>query len=175
MTVRSGGARPDRGAVGDELAAILVCIGALQVTFYVLLHDRPFQVIAPRTVRPLVANAVVIAGGWLVYRVLLGAADLAPASIGAAAGSVVAAGPIISMLSEGWLDSPLGTAAATALAAPLCVGVHALAHGAAWTRAEPEAWMAHAGLNAIGVAVILHVAIGPRWPSVALTGDARRG
>jgi hypothetical protein len=83
--------------------------------------------------------------------VLLGAVDLAPASIGAVAGSVVAAGPIISMLFEGWLDSPFRTAAVTALAAPLWA-CGALAHGAAWTRAEPEAWTAHAGLNAIGVA-----------------------
>jgi hypothetical protein len=81
MTVRDGSARPDRGAVGEELSAILVCIGALQVTFYVFLRDLPFQVIAPRTVRLLVADAVVIAGGWVFYRVLLGAANLAPASI----------------------------------------------------------------------------------------------
>ena len=29
---------------------------------------------------------------------------------------------------------------------------------------EPEDWVAHAGLNAIGAGVILHVAIGKRWP-----------
>jgi hypothetical protein len=162
------------GAVGDELAAILVCIGALQVTFYVLLRDWPFQVIAPRTVRVLVANAVVIAGGWVVY-VLLGAADLAPASIGAAAGSVVAARPIIGMLFEGWLDSPLGTASVTALAAPRYVGLQALAHIRSLDQGRAGGVDAHAGLNAIGVAVIMHVAIGRRWPSAALTRDARRG
>jgi len=58
------------------------------------------QVIASRTVRLLVANAVVTAGGWVVYRVLLGRRT-GPASIGAAAGSVVAAGPIIDMLYRG--------------------------------------------------------------------------
>jgi hypothetical protein len=66
---------------GDELAAILVCMGALHVTFYVV----PTRLAVPgdraADGKTLVANAVVIAGGWVVYRVLLGAADLAPASI----------------------------------------------------------------------------------------------
>jgi len=35
------------------------------------------------------------------------------------------------------------------------------------TSATGEEWVAHAGLNAIGVAVILHVAIGRRWPFAA--------
>jgi hypothetical protein len=33
-----------------------------------------------------------------------------------------------------------------------------------WTRAEPDEWIAFAGLNALGAGVILHVAIGRRWP-----------
>lgn len=39
-----------------------------------------------------------------------------------------------------------------------------------WTVAEPEEWVAHVTLNAIGVSVTLHVAIGWRWPFGA---DAR--
>jgi hypothetical protein len=97
-----------------------------------------------------------------------------PASIAAAGGSVVAAGLTIGMLFEGWLDSLLATAAVAALAAVLYAGLQALAHAATWTRAEPEAWTAYAGLNAIGIAVIMHVAIGRRWPFAAVTGDARR-
>jgi hypothetical protein len=165
---------PTAVLAGDELAAILVCIGALQVTFYVLLGGWPFDGIAPRALRLLVANAVVIAAGWVAYRVLLRAGDLTPVSIGAVGGSVVAAGLTIGMLFEGWLDSLLGAAATVALAALLYAGLQALAHAAAWTRAEPEAWTAYAGLNAIGVAVIMHVAIGRRWPFAAVTADARR-
>jgi hypothetical protein len=164
---------PTAMLAGDELAAILVCIASLQVTFYVLLRGRPFDAIAPRAVRLLVANAVVIAGGWMAWRLLLRAADLTPASIGAVGGSVVAAGLTIGMLFEGWLDSLQAAAAAIALAALLYAGLQELAHAAAWTRAEPEAWTAYAGLNAIGVAVIMHVAIGRRWPFAAVSGDAR--
>jgi hypothetical protein len=165
---------PTAVLAGDEFAAILVCIASLQVTFYVLLRGWPLDAIAPRALRLLVANAVVIAGGWAACRVLLRAADLTPASIAAAGGAVVAAGLTIGMLFEGWLDSLLGAAATAALAALLYAGLQALAHAAAWTRAEPEAWTAYAGLNAIGVAVIMHVAIGRRWPFAAVTGDARR-
>jgi hypothetical protein len=165
---------PTAVVAGDELGAILVCIGALQVTFYVLLRGWPFDAIGPRALRLLVANAVVIAGGWLAFRVLLRAADLTPVSIAAVGGAVVAAGLVIGMLFEGWLDSLRAAGAAAALAALLYAGLQGLAHAAAWTRAQPEAWTAYAGLNAIGVAVIMHVAIGRRWPFGATTGDARR-
>jgi hypothetical protein len=164
---------PSGLVAGGELGAILVCIGALQVTFYVVLHGWPFCAMPSRAIRLLVANAVVIAGGWLAYRVLA-LADLTPSSISAAAGAVVAAGLIVGMLFEGWLDSLLGAGPARAwaalatagLAALLYAGLQALAHAAGWTRAEPADWTAYAGLNAIGVAVILHVAVGRRWPFV---------
>jgi hypothetical protein len=166
-----------------EFASMLVCVGALQVTFYVLLRGWPFSSIRSQPVRLLVANAGVTAGGWLASRLLLRATDLTTPTISAAAGSVVASGLIIGMLFEGWLDSLLpagparawGAAATAALAALLYVGLQALAHAASWTRAEPEEWTAYAGLNAIGAGVILHVAIGRRWPFAARTRDARRG
>jgi hypothetical protein len=165
---------PGGALAGGELGAILVCVGALQVTFYVVLRGWPFCGMRSRAVRLLVANTVVIAGGWLAYRVLL-VADLTPATISAAAGSVVAAGLVVGMLFEGWLDSllaagPARTGAAVAaagMAALLYAGLQAVAHAAAWTRAEPEDWTAYAALNAIGVAVILHVAVGRRWPFAA--------
>jgi hypothetical protein len=57
------------------------------------------------------------------------------------------------------------TLAATAvLSAALYAALAAYADGVAWTRAEAADWVAHAGLNAIGAGVILHVAIGKRWP-----------
>jgi hypothetical protein len=40
----------------------------------------------------------------------------------------------------------------------------AVAAKVSFTRASPDAWVAHAGLNAIAVSTILHVAIGRRWP-----------
>jgi hypothetical protein len=166
---------PTGTLTGDELTTIIVCVGALQVTFYVFLGGRPFNAIAPLALRLLVANTIVIAGGWVAYRVLVVVAGLTPGSIAAAAGSVVAAGLVVGMLFEGWLDSLRGAGAVAAVAALLYAGLQALAHAAAWTRAGPEAWTAYAGLNAISIAVLMHVAIGRRWPFAALSGDTRRG
>lgn len=157
---------------GDEFGSILVCIGAVQVAFYVVLHGWPFAAIAARGTRLATANVAVIACGCLAYLVLVGVASLRPVTVTAAAGSVVAAGLAVGMLFEGWLDSLLApararlanVAAVTLLSALLYAGLRALAYGAGWTRAEPDAWTAYAGLNAIGAGVILHVAIGRRWP-----------
>ena len=106
-----------------------------------------------------------ITGGFLVYLALASAADLEPAIISAVAGSVIAAGLVVGMLFEGWLRSILAELAGVALAAVLLYeGLRAYAHAVGWTRAEPEDWIAYAGLNAIGAGVILHVGIGHRRP-----------
>jgi hypothetical protein len=157
---------------GGEFGAIIVCIGALQVGFYVVLRGWPFAGVSPRAVRLVCSNAAVIAGGWLIYLGLRHGVDLSPVEISAVAGSVVAAGLVVGMLFEGWLDSllPASTArladlaAVGLVAALLYVGLRAYAHAVGWTRAEPEEWIAYAALNAIGAGVILHVAVGRRWP-----------
>ena len=108
---------------------------------------------------------MVIAGGCLAAVLRSGAAGLPDARIAAAAGSVVAGGLLVGMLFDGWLGARAAGAAATAVgAALLYLGLEALAHAAHWTRAEPEEWTAYVALNAIGAGVILHVAIGRRWP-----------
>jgi len=56
----------------------------------------------------------------------------------------------------------LGTVALGAGA--LYAALTAIAHQARWTTATPEEWVTYAGLNAIGLGVILHVGIGRRWP-----------
>jgi hypothetical protein len=154
------------------LGSIAVCIGALQVACYVVLRGWPFAAIEARVTRLAAANVAVIAGGCLAYLLLAVAANLRPVTITAAAGTVVAAGLVVGMLFEGWLDSLLtqaqarvaNMAAVGLLAALLYIGLQALALAGDWTRAEPEQWTAHAALNAIGAGVILHVAIGRRWP-----------
>jgi hypothetical protein len=159
---------------GAEFGSILVFIGALQVTFYVVLRGWPFSQIHSRGTRLVVANVVLVAGGGLAHILLARLVDLQPATVAAVAGSVVAAGLVVGMLFEGSLDSLLAPAEARAanLAAMalvsglLYIGLRALADAGSWTRAEPEEWTAYAGLNAIGAGVILHVAIGRRWPFV---------
>ena len=157
---------------GGEFGGALVCIGVLQVAFYVVLRGWPFCLLGSRARRLGAANLAVIAGGVVLYLALAGAAHLDSATISAVAGSAVAAGLVVGMLFEGWLDSILpsararlaktvGVAGTTVL---LYVCLRAYAHAVGWTHAEPEEWIAYAGLNAIGAGVILHVAIGHRWP-----------
>jgi hypothetical protein len=90
----------------------------------------------------------------------------------------VAAGLMVGMLFEGWLDSLLTPAMARAanlagvviVAALLYIGLRALAGAGQWSRAEPEEWTAYAALNAVGAGVILHVAVGQRWPFASPPG-----
>jgi hypothetical protein len=162
---------------GAEFGAVLVCIGALQVWFYVVLRGWPFSGIASRTVRLTSANLAVIGGGSLAYLALAHAAGVEDTTISALAGSVVASGLVVGMLFEGWLDSLLSArrarlahlAAVAAVAAVVYVALRAYAEAVSWTRAEPEEWIAYAGLNAIGAGVILHVAVGRRWPFASTT------
>jgi len=157
---------------GAQLGAALVCIGVLQVGFFVVLRGWPFAGIGSRALRLASANAAVLGGGCLAYLALAGLADIEPALISAGAGSVVASGLVVGMLFEGAFDARLAAgrarlanfAAVAVLAAVIYLGLTAFADTARWTRAEPEEWIAFAGLNALGAGVILHVAIGRRWP-----------
>jgi hypothetical protein len=155
-----------------EFGAVIVCMAVLQVAFYVVLRGWPFCALGSRARRLVSANLAVIAGGFVVYLALARVADLQPATISAVAGSAVAAGLVVGMLFEGWLEWVLPSARArlakatgvAIITALLYVGLRAYAQAVGWTHAEPEEWIAYAGLNAIGVGVLLHVAIGHRWP-----------
>ena len=75
------------------------------------------------------------------------------------------------MLFEGWLGNPsLGVERSTLLvatlvfAALLYVVLRACAGAMDLTKAGTEDWVAHASLNALSSSIILHVAIGRRWP-----------
>jgi hypothetical protein len=157
---------------GAEFGAILTAIGLWQVWFYVALRGWPFATVASRAVRLPFANLTVIAVGVVTYVILHDAIGLTPTKAGAVAGAALAAVLLRGMLFEGLPrsgDHParerlimLGTVAlgAAALYAALTV----IAHQARWTTATPEEWVTYAGLNAIGLGVILHVGIGRRWP-----------
>lgn len=78
------------------------------------------------------------------------------------------------MLFEGWprsddrpdLERLTTLGAVTILAGLLYCGLTAVARNAYWMVATPDEWVAYVGLNAIGAAVILHAAIGARWPFI---------
>jgi hypothetical protein len=162
----------DRGAVlaGPALGALLVSIGVWQVVLFVVLQGWPLAEVRPQAPRLVCANLAVIGGGWLTYLALHRLAGWRAPTISAAGGAVVAAALLVGMLFEGWpgvgdaRGRALTLAATAVLSAALYAALAAYAAGVAWTRAEAADWVAHAGLNAIGAGVILHVAIGKRWP-----------
>jgi len=122
------------------------------------------------------ADRPAIVGGCLAYLVLTHLGDVNSLTVTALAGSVVAAGLVVGMLFDGSLEELLPQprarvaqlAAGAALAGAVYTAPRALADAAGWTGgAQPEEGIAYAGLNAIGAAVLLHVAIGRRWPFAA--------
>jgi hypothetical protein len=169
------GAPPTRGLLaGAELGALLTLVGAWQVGVFVLWRGWPAARSARRAVRLVTGNALVLAGAVLTYGLApAGVAD--SGALSGAAGSFVAAGLIFGMLFEGFLRDRLrATTERVALfaltvvtAAGLDFGLRAYASPLAWTRGSADDWVTHASLNAIGVGVILHVAIGRRWPFAA--------
>jgi hypothetical protein len=170
LYARSGGV-----LTGAEFGAALTAIGLWQVWFYVALRGWPFSTVASRAWRNLVANTTVLTAGVLTYAVLHAAIGLAPSIITAATGSLIPAVLLHGMLFEGLPRSPdhparqrtVTVAIVLLVGAGLYAALTALAHQAHWTTATPEEWVAYAGLNAIGLGVILHVAIGRRWPFAA--------
>lgn len=151
---------------GADLGALLVLIGAWQVWFFVVWLGWPFADVRRRWLRLVSANAVVIGGAWLTYAAVHG--SVSAATVTAVAGVFIAAGLIAGMLFEGALRSRVVTLGTTLLlSAALYGALAAYAASVEWTRATAAEWIAHAGLNAIGVAVILHVAIGRRFPFAA--------
>ena len=151
---------------------MLVVIGAWQVWLFVAWRGWPFSEIGRRWLRLSVANVLVIGGGVLTYVVAHTVGGVRPARLSAVAGSFVAAGLVLGMLLDGWLRTHLSPtherlvtlAGIALLAAALAVLLTVYADGRHFTRASPDEWVSHVALDAIGVSVILHVAVGRRWP-----------
>jgi hypothetical protein len=63
------------------------------------------------------------------------------------------------------------------LAAALYAGLTAAARNVSWVRASPDEWVTTAALTFLGAGIILHVAIGRRWPlnrAIAADGNHQR-
>jgi hypothetical protein len=151
---------------GAELGSLLVLVGAWQVWFYVGWRGWPFTAIARRGPRLLVGNAVVIGGAVATYGLLHGVASVRAPAITAVAGTAIAAWLLTGMLFESllWIRGPAArrrmaiTAATAVLAVVLYLLLRTYADGVDWTRGSREDWI---------VGVILHVAIGRRFPFAA--------
>jgi hypothetical protein len=158
---------------GAQLGALLVAVGVWQVWFYVVMRGWPFVRVTQRALRLFAANAVVIAAGVVTYTAFhrLGGSPSTFSSVGA---PIVGAALLYGMLFDDWpLSAALsGRERLIALGIVVLVSIalyatlSAIAHEASWTTSKPEEWVSYAG-NAIGAGVILHVAIGQRWPFAA--------
>jgi hypothetical protein len=161
------------GPVGAaDFGAALVLIAAWQVVPYVVWRSWPFSTITPSRRRLPVAHFTVLVGGLLSYllaHVLIG---VPPTAVAAAGGCFIAAALVLGMLFDGWLPGRLAgrghrtglLIATTCLAALLAVVLYAAAGAMHFARATAGDWVEHASLNALSASIILHVAIGRRWP-----------
>ncbi|MGW4487598.1 hypothetical protein ACWEOE_27585 [Amycolatopsis sp. NPDC004368] len=155
---------------------VLTCVGAWQVLLFVLLRGWPFNLVEQQWVRFACANVATIGLGILTFVVLEGA--VAVPTLSALTGDLIAAGLVVGVLFEDalparWsaaLDRVVSVLLALALAAVLHVVLLTLADSLSWGRGTPIGWVGHVTLNALSVAVLLHVAIGRRWPFAAEPG-----
>ncbi|QRP49403.1 hypothetical protein [Amycolatopsis sp. FDAARGOS 1241] len=157
---------------GGQFGAVLTCVGAWQVWLFVLWRGWPFRLVPRQGVRFACANVVSLGGGILTYIVLAVVLGVAPAGVTTMAGDFVAGGLLVGMLFEDAFPArwPAGLERAVSLALTLVVaaGLHfallTVANSLAWSRSSAIDWVGHVTLNAVGTSVILHVAIGRRWP-----------
>ncbi len=148
----------------------LIVLGAWQVVFFVVLHGRPFTLITRRAVRLVTSNVALLALTAITYAVLR-ASGAGDGLIGALSGVVVGAGLVVAMLFDGWPATRLAKgadgvslAATAVLSVVLYVGLDVLARTAHLHRIDELSWITLAGLNFVGMVVILHVAVWRRWP-----------
>jgi hypothetical protein len=149
---------------GGYLGALMVTTGMRQTVLFLVLHGWPLNTIKSRPPQLLASNAAVIGGALATYWVLSAALGLPADTISAACGCGTASGLLLGMLFEGWPRRAEHPASLALVAAALFALLTALAGTLTWHRATAADWVSYAGLNAIGLPLILHVGIGRRWP-----------
>jgi multisubunit Na+/H+ antiporter MnhB subunit len=157
-----------------DFGAALSLIAVWQVVPYVVWRGWPLSTIARRGRRLPVAHVVVLSGGVLSYLLLRSVVGLDAADVASVAGCFIASGLVFGMLFEDWalgrVDERRRRAAlllaSTCLAAVLALALYAAAGTMHFSRTSGADWVEHASLNAVSTSIILHVAIGRRWPFV---------
>jgi hypothetical protein len=139
---------------GEDYAGWFAVLGAWQMIFFVALRAWPFARIRRRAVRLATAHAVVVACAGTTYWV--------PTPV---AGSAIASVLVVAMLFEA--RPSLALAPIALLTAALSWALPQVARWAAVPDRHVDAWTTHTTLNALSLAVILHVAVWRRWPASA--------
>ncbi|WP_432100793.1 hypothetical protein [Streptomyces sp. WAC 04229] len=157
---------------GEDISVFLAVCGSWQVWIFLVWRGWPLHGLPSRWIRIVLGNVLVIAGTALVYLLLSEAAGMGRSTILVGAAGFSSAGLVIGMLFEGAFRSRLSrsqervvTLAATAvLGIVLPFSLFSYARNLTWSEAAAESWVGHVCVNALGLAVILHVAVFHRWP-----------
>ena len=168
-----------------DFGGMLIAIGVWQAVFFMAVRGWPFAGIPSRPIRLVTGNVVVIGLGLATFFGLRNVADWSPGSTNAVCGCVISAVLVVAMLFEGWpgtilrpLPGRLIDLGLIALVtAALYFGLTALSRNVSWVRASPDDWVTTAALTFLGAGIILHVAIGRRWPlnrAIAAGGNDQR-
>jgi hypothetical protein len=164
---------------GENYGAWLTASGVWQMIWYVALRGWPFARISRRAPRLVIANVVVLACGEGTYAVARDVVGWAPGRITAVGGAGIASVLLVSMLLEAWPGIRLAPLPGRSLALVIIVLLTALlswvlpmlARGLGVPAAQADGWATHASLNAMSLAVILHVAVWRRWLAAGPAGE----
>lgn len=140
-------------------SSLLAAIGMWQTVFFVALRGWPFAGIAGLGPRLVAGNLGTIAVGVLTHVVLRDVAEWDFGRIGAVCSCGIAAVLVVAMLFQ-----PLGRVLTFTT---FVIGTTVLYLGLSTVAnqlTEPDHWVAYAAANALGIAVIMHVAVWRRWP-----------
>jgi hypothetical protein len=156
---------------GEDYGAWFAVLGAWQMVWYVALRGWPFARIRRRAVRLATAHGTVLACGFATYAVVRLAWE--PERIAVVAGAAIASVLVVAMLFEAWPAirlTPLpGRSLVLGLVVLLTAALAATLPQVAQWAGVPErlaaGWATHTTLNALSLAVILHVAVWRRWPA----------
>ncbi|MFI9382596.1 hypothetical protein [Kutzneria sp. NPDC052558] len=157
---------------GEVLVSWFAALGVWQMVWYVALRGWPFARIRGRAARLVTAHLTVIACGWVSYLAAERVLGWEPGRIAEVSGSAIAAILVVAMLFEGWpairLAEIPGRGLVLVLAAALTAALSTLLPLLATrlfglSEREALSWSTHTTLNALSLAVILHVAVWRRW------------
>lgn len=157
---------------GEDISVFLAVCGAWQVWIFLVWRGWPIHGLPSRRLRIVLGNVLVAAGAAFSYFMLTEWAGVEkPVTLAGAAG-FSSAGLVIGMLFEGVFRSHFSRpqeravtfAATVVLGLLLTVVLLVYARTLSWSEATAEAWVGHVCVNALGLSVILHVAVFHRWP-----------
>jgi hypothetical protein len=172
LRAATGLRNPGGPVAAADFSAALVAVGVWQALFFIGLRGWPFRELSTRWLRVASGNAAVIGAGVVTYLVLRDLAHWQPGAIRAVCGCLITATLILAMLFDGWPASQLRPSQGRLLSltlialltVPLDRSLAAYAESVHWTKATPDDWVTSAALTFIGAGIILHVAVGRRWP-----------